>query len=41
MLVFPVFQNPLRHIFNVNTTLELLFYLENIGLAREEMDRRF
>lgn len=35
-----VFQNPKTHFFNVNTTLELLFYLENIGLDREEMDRR-
>lgn len=26
--------------FNVNTTLELLFYLENIGLIKEEMDVR-
>ena len=35
-----VFQNPKTHFFNVNTTLELLFYLENIGLDKEEMDRR-
>lgn len=40
MLVSTVFQNPKTYFFNVNTTLELLFYLENIGLAREEMDRR-
>lgn len=40
MFVSTVFQNPKTYFFNVNTTLELLFYLENIGLAREEMDRR-
>lgn len=40
MLVSTVFQNPKTYFFNINTTLELLFYLENIGLAREEMDRR-
>ena len=40
MLVSTVFQNPKTYFFNVNTTLELLFYLENIGLAREEMDKR-
>lgn len=40
MLVSSVFQNPKTHFFNVNTTLELLFYLENIGLSREEMDKR-
>ena len=40
MLVSTVFQNPKTYFFNVNTTLELLFYLENIGLAKEEMDRR-
>lgn len=40
MLVSSVFQNPKTHFFNVNTSLELLFYLENIGLSREEMDRR-
>lgn len=35
-----VFQNPKTHFFNVNTTLELLFYLENIGLSRDEMNKR-
>ena len=35
-----VFQNPKTHFFNVNTTLELLFYMENMGLNRAEMDRR-
>lgn len=40
MLVSSVFQNPKTHFFNVNTTLELLFYLENIGLSRDEMDER-
>lgn len=39
-LISSVFQNPKTHFFNVNTTLELLFYLENIGLDKEEMDRR-
>ena len=40
MLVSSVFQNPKTHFFNVNTTLELLFYLENIGLSRDEMHKR-
>ena len=40
MLISTVFQNPKTYFFNVNTTLELLFYLENIGLTKEEMDRR-
>lgn len=40
MHVSSVFQNPKTHFFNVNTTLELLFYLENIGLSRDEMDKR-
>lgn len=39
-LVACVFQNPKTHFFNVNTTQELLFFLENIGLERAEMDRR-
>lgn len=39
-LVSSVFQNPKTHFFNINTTLELLFYLENIGLSREEMEKR-
>ena len=32
LLISSVFQNPKTHFFNVDTTLELLFYLENIGL---------
>ncbi len=40
MMISTVFQNPKTYFFNVNTTLELLFYLENIGLSREEMDER-
>lgn len=40
LLISSVFQNPKTHFFNVDTTLELLFYLENIGLNREEMDYR-
>ncbi len=40
LTIASVFQNPKTHFFNVNTTLELLFYLENIGLAKEEMDAR-
>ncbi|HHX13623.1 MAG TPA: ABC transporter ATP-binding protein [Clostridiales bacterium] len=40
LMVSSVFQNPKTHFFNINTTLELLFYLENIGLSREEMDKR-
>ncbi|WP_300409141.1 ABC transporter ATP-binding protein [Lagierella sp.] len=39
-LISTVFQNPKTYFFNVNTTMELLFYLENIGLKREEMDMR-
>ena len=35
-----VFQNPKTHFFNINTTRELLFTMENMGLNREEMDRR-
>ena len=38
LLIASVFQNPKTHFFNVNTTLELLFYLENIGLTRDDMD---
>ena len=34
------FQNPKTYFFNVNTTEELLFYLENIGLDRKEMNER-
>ena len=40
MFVSTVFQNPKTYFFNVNTTLELLFYLENIGLVRDERDKR-
>ncbi|MDD7305196.1 MAG: ABC transporter ATP-binding protein [Peptoniphilaceae bacterium] len=40
MIISTVFQNPKTYFFNVNTTLELLFYLENIRLSREEMDKR-
>lgn len=40
MLIATVFQNPKTYFFNVNTTLELIFYLENIGLDRKEMDKR-
>lgn len=35
-----VFQNPKTHFFNVDTTTELLFYLENRGFPKEEMHRR-
>ncbi|MDU5597098.1 MAG: ATP-binding cassette domain-containing protein [Lachnospiraceae bacterium] len=38
LLISSVFQNPKTHFFNVDTTLELLFYLENIGLDRKEME---
>ncbi len=31
---YQVFSKIPRHIFNVDTTLELLFYLENIGLSK-------
>ncbi|WP_155977492.1 ATP-binding cassette domain-containing protein, partial [Streptococcus dysgalactiae] len=37
LIIASVFQNPKTHFFNVNTTLELLFYLENIGVSPEEM----
>lgn len=40
MLVSSVFQNPKTHFFNINTTEELLFFLENIGLDRSKMDKR-
>ena len=39
-VVSSVFQNPKTHFFNINTTLELLFYLENQGCSREEMNRK-
>ena len=35
-----VFQNPKTHFFNINTTRELLFTMENMGLNRAEMDKR-
>ena len=35
-----VFQNPKTHFFNINTTRELLFTMENMGLDRAEIDRR-
>ena len=38
LMISSVFQNPKTHFFNVDTTLELLFYLENIGLDRKEME---
>lgn len=40
MLVSSVFQNPKTHFFNVDTTQELLFFLENIGLTRVQMEER-
>ena len=40
IIVSSVFQNPKTHFFNINTTLELLFYLENIGLSKKQMDER-
>ena len=40
LMISSVFQNPKTHFFNVDRTLELLFYLENIGLDRKEMERR-
>lgn len=40
MLISTVFQNPKTYFFNVNTTIELLFFLENIGLDKEQMDIR-
>ncbi len=40
LIISSVFQNPKTHFFNVNTTLELLFYQENIGLTTDEMDKR-
>lgn len=39
-LISSVFQNPKTHFFNVDTTLELLFFLENIGLSRADMNIR-
>ena len=40
LMISSVFQNPKTHFFNVNTTVELLFYLENMGLDIKEMDYR-
>ena len=40
LMISSVFQNPKTHFFNVDTTLELLFSLENIGLDRKEMESR-
>ena len=40
LMISSVFQNPKTHFFNVDTTLELLFYLENIGLDKKEMESR-
>ncbi|MDO5755642.1 MAG: ABC transporter ATP-binding protein [Tissierellia bacterium] len=39
-VVSTVFQNPKTHFFNTDTTLELVFYLENIGVEKAEMERR-
>lgn len=38
--VSTVFQNPKSQFFNIDTTSEILFYLENIGTSVEEMKRR-
>ncbi|MDO5717032.1 MAG: ABC transporter ATP-binding protein [Tissierellia bacterium] len=38
--VSTVFQNPKTHFFNTETTLELVFYLENIGTPRNVMKER-
>lgn len=35
-----VFQNPKTHFFNVDTTLELVFYLENMGVSRASIAQR-
>ncbi len=39
-LVASVFQNPKTSFFNVNTTMELVFVLENMGVDPGEMQRR-
>lgn len=39
-VISTVFQNPKTHFFNVDTTRELLFFLENIGIKRIEMEER-
>lgn len=38
--VSSVFQNPKTQFFNVDTTSEILFYLENLGFDREYMKQR-
>lgn len=40
MLVSSVFQNPKTHFFNVDTTQELLFFLENTGVSKKDMQER-
>lgn len=40
MVIASVFQNPKTHFFHVNTTQELLFYLENMGVDRLTMKAR-
>ena len=40
MLVSSVFQNPKTHFFNVDTTQELLFFLENTGVPKKDMQER-
>ncbi len=39
-VVSSVFQNPKTQFFNINTTSELLFYLENRGVKREVMKKK-
>lgn len=39
-IVQTVFQNPKTHFFNIDTTSELLFFMENNGYSREKMDER-
>lgn len=40
MLASSVFQNPKTHFFNVDTTQELLFFLENTGVPKQNMQKR-
>ena len=40
MLASSVFQNPKTHFFNVDTTQELLFFLENTGVPKKDMQER-
>lgn len=40
MLASSVFQNPKTHFFNVDTTQELLFFLENTGVSKKDMQKR-